>query len=106
MAFLLQARLDGDGMNVKDIVFAIELIGTIAIYIILKITLGLAYAELFMIITYSLVLLGLIDATQKLVQNDIANDDKNAKNEDKDKSNEAKDVDKDDKDDKDYKEKN
>lgn len=48
-------------MEPKYIVFTFELIGTVLTYVFIKNNASLAWAELFMLICYSLVLMGLIN---------------------------------------------
>lgn len=60
-------------MSTKNIVFATEIALTIAIYIILKVTCGLAIAELFMLLAYSLALSASIDTASKLLEKEQDN---------------------------------
>ena len=64
-------------MEPKYIVFTIELIGTVLTYVIIKNNASLAWAELFMLICYSLVLMGLINTAS----NELDNKKKNNANE-------------------------
>ena len=70
-------------MEPKYVVFIVELIGTVLAYIFIKTNVNLAWAELFMLICYSLALMGLINNAADELNNEKKNN-ANEKNVDED----------------------
>ena len=70
-------------MEPKYVVFIVELIGTVLAYIFIKTNVNLAWAELFMLICYSLALMGLINNAADERNNEKKNN-ANEKNVDED----------------------